>query len=59
MKEKLFEKMKRWRCPVLISNIFSGVLFGSDDKNHGNLIIVEVSAELMAPDETPLLGLAC
>jgi len=34
-------------------------LFGSDEVKHGNLIIVEVSAEFMAPDETLLLGLVC
>jgi len=34
-------------------------LFGSDEQNHEKLNPVEVSAEFMAPDETPLLDLAC
>jgi len=59
MKEMLFEKTEKLEmsCPNFKYN--SWRLFGSYEENHENQIIVEISAEFMATEESPLLGLAC
>jgi len=59
MKEILFERNEKLEMSCLNFKHISWYLFRSDEENHENLIIVGVSAEIMAPEETPLLGLAC
>jgi hypothetical protein len=59
MNEILFEKNEKVAPSGPNFKYISWHLFGSDEENHENLIIVEVSAEFMTPEETPLLGLAC
>jgi hypothetical protein len=59
MKEILFEKKEKldMSCPTF--KYISWRFFGIDEENHENLIIVEVSAEFTALEETSLLGLVC
>jgi hypothetical protein len=58
MKEILFEKNEKVEMFCSNFKYISWHLFGSDEKNHENLIIVGVSVEFMVPEETPLFGLA-